>query len=285
MRPLSLTLSMFGPYARETAIDFAALGESGVFLIAGDTGAGKTTLFDAIVFALYGHVTNDRRSGAGMRSDYAAPSDPTFVRLRFEHAGKIYEITRSPAYERAALRGSGTVTQPAAVCLVMPDGRVVENDAEVKREIFSLLRLDYTQFKQVSLLAQGEFLNLLLAKSRDREAIFRKLFGTWTCERAGKLLRERVEAQAADTERLAQEIAFSLGSIQFPEDEKPENPTAAAAESLISQAREALRRDGEALSSLRAQLVQRETAYAEAVKRQAEDERVKKLTMQLEDAK
>ena len=126
MRPLKLTLSMFGPYARETTIDFSKLGESGVFLIAGDTGAGKTTLFDAIVFALYGHVTNDRRSGSGMRSDYATPSDPTFVRLSFEHAGKVYEITRSPAYERAALRGSGTVTQPASVCLTLPDGRTVD---------------------------------------------------------------------------------------------------------------------------------------------------------------
>ena len=285
MRPLTLTLSMFGPYARATTIDFAALGESGVFLIAGDTGAGKTTLFDAIVFALYGHVTNDRRSGAGMRSDYASPADPTFVRLRFEHAGRVYEITRSPAYERAALRGGGTVAQPASVCLTLPDGRVMENDADVKREIFSLIRLDYTQFKQVSLLAQGEFLNLLLAKSRDREAIFRKLFGTWTCERAGRILRSRVEAQAAEADKLAQEIGFALSSIQFPAGEQPENPTAAAAAPLISRAREALAQDGEALSALRAQLSRREAAYAEAVKRQAEDERVKKLMMQLEDAK
>ena len=285
MRPIALTLSMFGPYARETTIDFAALGESGVFLITGDTGAGKTTLFDAIVYALYGRVTNDRRSGSGMRSDYAAPGDPTFVRLRFEHAGKEYEITRSPSYERAALRGEGTVTQPAAVCLTLPDGRVIENDADVKREIFALLRLDYAQFKQVSLLAQGEFLNLLLARSRDREAIFRRLFDTWVCERAGKILKERVEAQTAETDALAQEILFALGSIQFPEGEAPQIQSAAQAVPLIAQAREALEKDRAALKGAKARLAEREAAYAEAVKRQAEGERVKKLLSQLEEAR
>ena len=86
MRPLKLTMAMFGPYAHETTIDFSAFGESGVFLITGDTGAGKTTIFDAIAYALYGRVTNERRSGSGMRSDYALPNDPTYVDLTLEHA-------------------------------------------------------------------------------------------------------------------------------------------------------------------------------------------------------
>jgi len=285
MRPLTLTLCMFGPYARETTVDFSALGESGVFLIAGDTGAGKTTLFDAIVFALYGHVTNDRRTGSGMRSDYATPADPTFVRLRFEHAGRVYDITRSPAYERAALRGGGTVMQPAAVRLAMPDGRAVESDAEVKREIYALLRLDYNQFKQVALLAQGEFLDLLLARSRDREAIFRKLFGTWVCERTGRILRERADAQAAETERLGQDILIALGSFQFPDGGSPEPPSVAGAAPLIDRAREALEADRAARQALQAQLAAREAAYAGAVRRQAEAEQMQKRFMQLEDAR
>ena len=104
MRPLTLEMEMFGPYAVPTKLDFARLGEKGVFLITGDTGAGKTTLFDAIVYALYGQVTNTRRSGASMRSDYASPGDRTFVRLTFEHAGKTYVIERSPSYLRPARR-------------------------------------------------------------------------------------------------------------------------------------------------------------------------------------
>ena len=181
MRPITLEMNMFGPYAAPTRIDFDRLGEKGVFLITGDTGAGKTTLFDAIVYALYGHVTNTRRSGAAMRSDYATPKDRTFVKLTFEHAGKLYTIERSPSYERAALRGGGTTKQEARVCLTMPNGRQYDSLIDADREIKELLRLDYTQFKQVAMLAQGEFLNLLLAGSRDREAIFRKLFATYDC--------------------------------------------------------------------------------------------------------
>ena len=205
MRPLKLTMAMFGPYAHETTIDFSAFGESGVFLITGDTGAGKTTIFDAIAYALYGRVTNERRSGSGMRSDYALPNDPTYVDLTFEHGGKTYNIRRSPSYERPLRNGQGTRTQAARVCLTMPGRLPIENDNEARQEIESLIRLDYTQFKQVSTLAQGEFLNLLLAKSREREEIFRRLFGAHVCERLCRVLRERADRKREAVEQMSRD--------------------------------------------------------------------------------
>ena len=222
MRPVTLEMNMFGPYAQSTRIDFDRLGEKGVFLITGDTGAGKTTLFDAIVYALYGQVTNSRRSGSAMRSDYATPKDRTFVRLTFEHGGKTYVAERSPSYERAALRGDKTVRQESRVLLTMPDGKTYENDADVRREVKNLLRLDYEQFKQVALLAQGEFLNLLLANSRSREEIFRKLFGTHDCERINEILARRAEAMNRSVEEAAQEIVFFLHALKWPENAVPE---------------------------------------------------------------
>ena len=283
MRPIALTLNMFGPYARETHIDFSAFGESGVFLITGDTGAGKTTLFDAIVFALYGHLTNERRSGQGMRSDYAAPDDVTWVRLVFEHGGKTYDIIRSPSYDKPK-KGGGVTTRPAKVRLTMPDGRTLESDADVRREIADLIRLDFAQFKQVSLLAQGEFLNLLLAKSRDREAVFRRLFDTFSCDRLGKVLRSRADEQRALTEKTAHEIAFAMESLRLPDDVKI-SPDASSAAEIVSRAQSAVSADEKALGELETRRDALEKAYAEAVRLDSEAQRRKKLALQLAEAR
>ncbi len=267
MRPITLEMNMFGPYAAPTRLDFTRLGEKGVFLITGDTGAGKTTLFDAIVYALYGNVTNIRRSGKDMRSDYAAPKDRTFVRLTFEHAGKTYLIERSPAYMRPALRrgGSDMIRQEAYVCLTMPDGKQYENFNDVDREIKELLRLDYTQFKQVAMLAQGEFLNLLLAGSRDREAIFRKLFATYDCEKISAVLSRRADALSRKAEESAREILFCLHSMLWPEGETPSFESAEDAERIG----EAMNRTLDALEARRAalktQLESLDRTYSEAI--------------------
>lgn len=262
MRPIRLEMSMFGPYAELTQIDFVRLGEGGLFLITGDTGAGKTTIFDAIVYALYGHVTNSRRSGTAMRSDYAAPRDRTFVRLRFEHGGRQYEIERSPAYERESLRGEGTTRQEARVQFTLPDGKIYENDSDVRREIRELLRLDYAQFKQVALLAQGEFLNLLLARSKEREEIFRRLFGTFDCERVGVMLGRRADELQTAVDSAAQEILFCLHALQWPENDAPAFESAEDAERLIAEMNRTMAAIREQRDALRAQLTARESDYA-----------------------
>lgn len=279
MRPVALEMNMFGPYAQPTRIDFDRFGEKGVFLITGDTGAGKTTLFDAIVYALYGHVTNTRRSASAMRSDYASPKDRTFVLLTFEHAGKLYSVERSPSYERAALRGDKTVRQEAFVRLTMPDGKSYETDADVRREIKGLLRLDYEQFKQVALLAQGEFLNLLLANSRSREEIFRKLFGTHDCERIAETLERRAEALTRDVENAAQEIVFCLRALKWPGGSAPEFTGAEDAPRLSEAMLKTLSSLNERQSKLTERLHLLNAEYTEALKRR---ERAARDNQQLE---
>ena len=169
-----------------------------------------------IYITLYGRVTNDRRTGPSLRSDYATPQDATWVRLTFEHAGLTYVVERSPSYERTLKRGEGTTRQEAQVCLTLPDGTTVENDNQVKQTIESLLGLDFEQFRQVSMLAQGEFLKFLLAKSRDRELIFRRLFSTDSCARLTDRLRDRTTALKERVALLEQEIALRLGMLDWP---------------------------------------------------------------------
>ena len=121
MRPVKLTMSAFGPYAGETAVEFDKLGESGLYLITGDTGAGKTSIFDAITYALYGEASGDSREVSMLRSKYAEAETPTFVELEFVYVGKKYTVRRNPDYERPAKRGGGFTKQPAGARLVYPD--------------------------------------------------------------------------------------------------------------------------------------------------------------------
>jgi len=285
MRPLTLEMNMFGPYARQTRIEFERLGERGVFLITGDTGAGKTTIFDAIVYALYGEVTNTRRSGTAMRSDYAGPKDKTYVRLEFEHAGKKYTIERAPAYERAAMRGGGVTRQEARVCLTMPDGREYENYNDVKREIKELLRLDYTQFKQVAMLAQGEFLNLLLANSHDREDIFRKLFATHDCERIVQSLARRAETLTKRAEEQAREILFYLHALKWPEGEQPEFGCAEDADRLTERMGQTMQLLRERQQALKEELSRAEQSHAGLIGQRERAVQGNRLLMQLMTAR
>lgn len=178
MKPLEITVSAFGPYAGNVQIPLSKLGEQGIFLITGDTGAGKTTLFDAICFALFGEVSGSNREVDSLRSDFASPSTKTFVDLTFSHHGETYRILRNPAYLRPKKSGEGTTKETTDATLWYPDGSVISGAEKVKKAVETLLGIDAKQFKQIAMIAQGEFLKLLYADSVERGAIFRRVFHT-----------------------------------------------------------------------------------------------------------
>lgn len=197
MRPLKLTVSAFGPYAGRVVMDLDRLGQQGLYLITGETGAGKTTIFDAITYALYGEPSGDSRDVSMFRSKYAEPDTPTEVELVFSYAGKEYTVRRNPEYERPAKRGGGTTVQKADAELILPDGRLVTKTREVNREICRIIGLDRSQFSQIAMIAQGDFLKLLLAETKNRQEIFREIFKT----RYYMVLQEKVKEEAGTLRR------------------------------------------------------------------------------------
>ena len=178
MRPLKLTVSAFGPYAEKIELNLDELGTNGLYLISGDTGAGKTSLFDAITFALYGEASGENRETSMLRSKYAGPEVPTEVELTFSYDQKIYTVKRAPEYERPKARGEGFTRKSAEAELIFPDGRVLTKPKEVNDAITDIMGIDREQFMQISMIAQGDFLKLLLASTADRMAIFRQIFKT-----------------------------------------------------------------------------------------------------------
>lgn len=210
MKPIELTVSAFGPYAGEVSLPLEQLGSHGLFLITGDTGAGKTSIFDAICFALFGEVSGSQRAADQLRSDFAKPQAETFVRLRFTHAGEEYAIHRTPKYERPKKRGSGTVTQNANAVLTRPDGSTVAGATAVTEEVERILGVGCQSFKQISMIAQGEFMKLLTADSRTRAEIIRRVFHTEPLVWLQKQIKaEFLESnkKCADTQRAAAQYA------------------------------------------------------------------------------
>ena len=187
-------MSAFGPYADEVTIDFSLLGRSGIYLICGDTGAGKTTIFDAISFALYGAPSGSERTVRSLRSDFADPGTPTYVELDFVHRGRRYRVRRNPAYERPKRRGEGTTSESAAASLVElddPDARTVDRVGDVDARVGEILGIDREQFSQIVMIAQGDFRKLLSADTKARGPILRKLFGTSPYQDFQSALEER----------------------------------------------------------------------------------------------
>lgn len=178
MRPENIKLSAFGPYAGAIDLNMNELGERGLYLITGDTGAGKTTIFDAICFALFGEASGGSREANMLRSKYADDDTPTFVEMSFTHGGKEYFIKRNPEYMRPAKRGEGLKKELPNAELHMPDGKVITKVKDVNSAVTDLLGIDRGQFSQIAMLAQGDFLKLLLADTKERQEIFRKLFKT-----------------------------------------------------------------------------------------------------------
>lgn len=178
MKPIKLEISAFGPFAGSVMIPFSQFGENGLFLISGDTGAGKTTIFDAICFALFGETSGTNRGVETLRSDFSKLPDKTYVSLYFSHKNEEYHVVRNPAYQRAKLKGSGTTTEGAEAEFYKSEALIVTGYQPVKAHIEELLGVDAKQFKQIAMIAQGEFLKLLYADSGERGAIFRKVFHT-----------------------------------------------------------------------------------------------------------
>ena len=207
MKPLKLTLSAFGPYADETVIDFTQLGGQGLFLVTGDTGAGKTTIFDGITFALYGETSGGVREASMLRSKYAKPETPTYAEYIFEYKDAVYTVKRSPDYERPKTRGTGMTTQKGEALLTFSDGRApVTKLKEVNQTVTDLIGLDMKQFTQIAMIAQGDFRKLLLADTEERSNIFRKLFHTDIY----KVIQEKLKFEAGGLDKAYKELLRSI---------------------------------------------------------------------------
>ena len=181
MRPLKLTIAGFGPYAGAQELDFEALGTSGLYLIAGDTGAGKTTIFDALTVALFGKASGDSRKDDMLRSKYARAEDPTYVELTFTYNGQTYTVRRNPLYYRINLKkkdATDLVKQNADALLTLPDGSVVTKKTEGDNAIQEIIGLSREQFAQICMISQGDFRRLLEADTETRKKIFKDIFGT-----------------------------------------------------------------------------------------------------------
>lgn len=191
MRPLKLIMNAFGPYAGRAEVDFEQFGEKGIFLITGDTGAGKTTIFDAITFALFNKTSGMEREINTLRSDYAEEKEETFVELSFSHMGRIYRIYRSPQYLKPKRNGQGFTTKTAKAILFRDPDSPLEGTKPVNEAVEELLRINYDQFKQISMIAQGEFRKVLNADAKSRGEILQKIFATSGYRQMGYLMDSR----------------------------------------------------------------------------------------------
>ncbi|MBQ8681665.1 MAG: SMC family ATPase [Bacilli bacterium] len=209
MRPLNLKMCAFGPYKDLVRIDFERLGSSGVFLIAGDTGSGKTTIFDAISFALFGVSSGNRRENSTLRSDFSSDEVKTFVELEFIHKNVLYKVERVPRYNRKKIRGNGTTAVGGDATLTYLD-EVVTGDKNVSDKCVEILGINANQFKQIVMIAQGEFLELLLAKPKDRAIIFRKIFDTGIY----KDISDRLKTKYLDKKREYEDVIVTLGNYK-----------------------------------------------------------------------
>ena len=207
MRPLVLTMSAFGPYADETTINFEQLGEQGLYLICGDTGAGKTTIFDAITYALYGEASGEHRKSEMFRSKYAGDNVTTSVTLKFLCRGEIYEINRIPRYERKKERGEGVTKQTETAQLICPGDVIVTKTTEVTKKVNEILGLDRQQFSQIAMIAQGDFLKLLLASTEERMKIFRQIFNTGNYE----ILQQQINTDFRNLSGECEDLRKSIG--------------------------------------------------------------------------
>lgn len=218
MRPIKLKISAFGPYSGVTEFDFDKLGTGGLYLITGDTGAGKTTIFDAITYALYGDPSGNNRDASMLRSKYADDSVPTEVELLFSYYGKEYTVKRNPEYFRANKRGEGTTKQIAGAEIIYPDGKTVTKIKDVDNAVKEIIGIDRNQFCQIAMIAQGDFLKLLLSPTKERMEIFRHIFKTELFSNLQERLKRESGALADECDTIKRSIAQYIGGIVCDED-------------------------------------------------------------------
>ncbi len=221
MRPIELKMSAFGPYAGTETVDFSQFGPGCLFLVTGDTGAGKTSVFDAISFALYGEASGRTRETKGFHSDFAPRSAETCVELKFEHEGKIYTAWRSPAYMVPKRDGSGERLHAAKAELTCEDGRSWSSVRDVNQAIREILGLSAEQYAQVVMIAQGEFQRILLAKSDERRVLLSRLFNTQIYQEIEQCLRERNREALAEVNAARQEFSAVCSRV-LPDEEDGE---------------------------------------------------------------
>ncbi len=238
MKPIKIVMSAFGPYADRREIAMDALGGQGLFLITGDTGAGKTTIFDAVAFALFGEASGSTRTVDTLRSDFAKAETKTFVELTFFHKNEIYKILRNPRYQRPKKNKEGFTTENADAVLNLPNGDVVTGYKDVSAKIVDLLGITYRQYKQIAMIAQGEFLQLLLSDSKERGEIFRRVFGTQMYQYVQQLLKEREREAKKRCENGEQSIVHYISGIACPLDEQGQELSAKLKQANIYNAEE-----------------------------------------------
>lgn len=220
MKPIELTINAFGPYATRQHIDFEALGTRGVFLITGPTGSGKTTLFDAIKFSLYGQASGNEREAATFASQFAPTGEKPQVELIFEQSGHQYKITRSPSFIRPKVRGTGTTREASSVEFVcLTTGEILAtSDGPAAAKVEEILGITADQFSQMVMVAQGDFRKLLTADSKTRSAIFSKLFHTRIYKDLQDRLQEAKITQDKEYRACAQAYANALARIEAEHD-------------------------------------------------------------------
>ena len=218
MRPIKLTISAFGPYASKQVIDFEELKGRNIFVISGKTGAGKTTIFDAISYALYGEASGESRETDSLRSHFADDNTETYVELEFELRGEKYTVNRVPKQKKKKARGEGYTEKSADATLTLPDGKVITKVKNVTDKIIEILGITREQFKQIVMLAQGEFKKLLLADSVERDGIFRKIFNTYDFEKIQAELKDKAANLSKNRTKSKHEMEINLKNIKGEHD-------------------------------------------------------------------
>lgn len=220
MKPTKLIISAFGPYAgKMPEINFEDFDEKGLFLITGNTGAGKTMIFDAICYALFGKTSMSNRDEKYLRSEYASETAESFVEFHFTHQGRAYIVKRWPSYSRKKQRGEGFVTESEKAMLQEEGQLPIEGLTDVNNKVRELLNIDVNQFKQIAMIAQGEFFDLLNAKTDKRTEILRTIFLTSGYQRMEGILKGKMDANKDKADSIAQSIAQYFNDVSVAADD------------------------------------------------------------------